>query len=1136
MQKPKDAIPLHNLDSSSTKPPSRRNNSLEPLGARGGEPDIHDQQVVQTNYARRRVSAVISPGAHPIPSAVHKIGIVPQKYAVVDGNVPSKRLHALHASDGSSSNLSGKSDLGRKTAATHLRKKTRAVFNNIHDDRIDAKDSDSDSSDDGCAQGADVRHRAQFFKSLVGPTEYQDGGVVTKGHVDHRGITPHVVFSTTNTPPSEAHNPVVMSSQPVTCGFCSSTNLMWVLRCSFCGSARMSDAPRLKYFIDMILSIDPRIKADKLAKRILDYAKFDRVAMRVEATFKQAGLVRAKAAIMMMNRTVLTLRFQIMRMIFVAWKKANANAHRQGANIKRMLFIKESQANHTFKQNVFSVWRGYVARVADERLQRFQQACKRNELTKLRRILGSWRSFLRIRNKEKLHELRRHYEEELQDTPQEAQKEIDRLKETQQEMLKVVYTAGDSILELLHVSLRKADHSVQKTLQLVQMYPTTAGEFFEGAHGNELLDALSSGHAMPQIDGFGLDDEKDDETMRKLLDKTIEKIDRSPPSDSLIQWLNFQRRRGAEMGPTSGETNEIKAASTNKGTIADGTATPEKPSSAKSTKLRLKEKKKELKPIKFLQDLRTVIASPGVMLKLLIHTSSEAQVEYDRIRSTELSNTAASLAAESSTTATTLSPSAQVQLRSYFKIGPRILNLPPDIVTRDSFVLNDFDSLYAYAVYLYLFHPNYVAPGMDLSPRYHLSYSFLTPQWQKVKTSLLENECDPFAQQQFYIFLTKLKRINLQFLRFIDICKSVRHIASCHEHSVTREAFNDFSRRVLGKDSNISVALEKETLASWVSLPASKLLSLCENEDEFRKIEQVYKDNVLDLIKIFRIYGSAAGGKGILEQEFLKVMTKAGVTNKKNILRSHLQMIYQQSRQSNGGVPLDNFNVGDSFSVPGPSPGTEGDDDPEDRGATPNEFFEALTRVAYNNYQKRREFMGQIATMMNMGDEIAAETVNGAGSLLMCVVDLVVDKVVPLTKKFQEQGLTFKKQMIHPDVQHVCKAQEKKLKRIFNTYSQKNKNPQSRGKLLDLSDFESLLKDRRLIDALFPHGKIKQLVAFVQQDGDVNTASNINGYDADSEFVFSEFVEALSAIAVYRNANPYLPFSKKLETFFDEYF
>ncbi|RLN63349.1 hypothetical protein BBJ29_002723 [Phytophthora kernoviae] len=495
------------------------------------------------------------------------------------------------------------------------------------------------------------------------------------------------------------------------------------------------------------------------------------------------------------------------------------------------------------------------------------------------------------------------------------------------------------------------------------MYPTTAGEFFEAAHGHELLDALSSGHAMPQIDGFGVDDEKDDETMRQLLNQTA-------------------------------------------------------------------------------------------------------------------------------------------------------------------------------AVYLYLFHPNYVAPAMELSPRYHISYSFLTPQWQKVKTSLMENECDPFAQQQFYIFLAKLKRIDLQFLRFVDICKAVRHIASLHKRSVTRDAFNDFSRRVLGKDSNISVALEKETLASWVSLPASKLLPLCENEDEFRKIEQVYKDNVLDLIKIFRIYGSAAGGKGILEQEFLKVMTKAGLTNKKNILRSHLQLIYQQSRQANGGITADGPGAGASSDAQVPStPGAEGEEETEDRGATPNEFFEALTRVAYHNYQKRREILTHIANRMNMADEDSVDSVSGAVSLLSSVVDLVVDKVVPLTKKFQEQGLTFKKQMIYPDVQHVCKAQENKLKRIFSTYSQRNKNPQSRGKLLDLSDFETLLKDRRLIDALFPHGKIKQLVAFVQQDGEiVNPASNSNGYDADNEFVFSEFVEALAAIAVYRNANPYLPFAKKLETFFEEYF
>jgi hypothetical protein len=99
--------------------------------------------------------------------------------------------------------------------------------------------------------------------------------------------------------------------------------------------------------------------------------------MKVEATFKQAGLVRAKAAIMMMNRTVSTLRFQIMRMVFVAWKKAKAASIRQHATIEKIIAIKQAQTNRKCTQDVFAVWRGHVARVTDERLQRFQVAYKR---------------------------------------------------------------------------------------------------------------------------------------------------------------------------------------------------------------------------------------------------------------------------------------------------------------------------------------------------------------------------------------------------------------------------------------------------------------------------------------------------------------------------------------------------------------------------------------------------------------------------------------------------------------------------------------------------------------------------------------------------------------------------------------
>lgn len=674
------------------------------------------------------------------------------------------------------------------------------------------------------------------------------------------------------------------------------------------------------------------------------------------------------------------------------------------------------------------------------------------------------------------------------------------------------------LISIFSLLLRySSDLSWVEVLALKDMYPATAGYFFDQAHGQDTLEALSNGQVSTGLDSHPIRD--DAEALDAILEQTKKKLGRMKPSDSLIQWLNFQRRRTFEA--THKITPKTQSGLTGNASEVEKTDITDTQQGARP---RLKEKQKQYKEVKGLQELRAAIASPGVMLKLLCHMSPEALAELQRTRDESGTTNVASTVVETLTSATTLSPSALLQMKQYFKIGQRVLDLPPDVISRDAFLLNDFDSLYAYAVYLYQFHSNLIAPGLGLSPQYRLTYNFFQPQWEKVKQALITDEMDPFAQQQFFIFLAKIRRVSLLFNRFGAIGRAIHKIAQWHQQTVSIDTYNDFARRVLGKDSNISVALEKETLAAWVSLPPSKLLPMCDSEDEFREVEQVFKDNVLDLIKIFRIYGSAAGGKGILEQEFLKVMTKAGVTDKKNILRSTLQAIYQQSRQVSGNSTLaSGSSSGTGTTNTGTVPNTADIEEDDDRGATPNEFFEALTRVAFHNLQRRKDS--------------SAVSASESTSLFACVTELVIERVVPLTKKFQEQGLAFKKQMIHPEVQNVCKAQEKKLKRVFGIYSQRNKNPNSRGKLMDLVDFESLLKDRRLIDALFPHGRIKQLVAFVQQDGEIaTTSSSINGYEAECEFVYSEFIEALAAISIYRNANPYLPFAKKLETFFDENF
>jgi hypothetical protein len=99
--------------------------------------------------------------------------------------------------------------------------------------------------------------------------------------------------------------------------------------------------------------------------------------MKVEARFKEAGLVRARTAIMMMNRTILLLRHQMLRMIFAAWKNSNTRDAKHEETIERLIRISELRTKDKNRRLAFQVWRGYVSRVVDEREQKLTIASRR---------------------------------------------------------------------------------------------------------------------------------------------------------------------------------------------------------------------------------------------------------------------------------------------------------------------------------------------------------------------------------------------------------------------------------------------------------------------------------------------------------------------------------------------------------------------------------------------------------------------------------------------------------------------------------------------------------------------------------------------------------------------------------------
>lgn len=152
-----------------------------------------------------------------------------------------------------------------RSARTKVERKNNLKAHEDGDNGERDRNEHSDSGDDAPRNRFEEKRACKHMGEMLGAVTYEESGKVYRGAVDTRGITPFVTFTSSETPPSQAKNKIVAPSQHPTCGFCSSSNLLWTLRCSFCGSARMSDAPRLKYLIDTILSVNPLIKAEDVS-------------------------------------------------------------------------------------------------------------------------------------------------------------------------------------------------------------------------------------------------------------------------------------------------------------------------------------------------------------------------------------------------------------------------------------------------------------------------------------------------------------------------------------------------------------------------------------------------------------------------------------------------------------------------------------------------------------------------------------------------------------------------------------------------------------------------------------------------------------------------------------------------------
>lgn len=214
---------------------------------------------------QERRSTKRSSGLVPVASPSQLHGTAGQRYSItMERGMDSRRL-----STASSVKSNSRASVSKRRLTKSSVQSMTTSSKGGYDERgaLSEDDSDRADSDDNDAtvpSAYEMRRARMRMHESLGTTIHEDGGKQYRGTVDNRGITPYVTFATLDTPPSVTNIPLMLSTQPTTCGFCSSTNLAWVLRCTFCGSARMSDAPRLKYLIDMVLSMEPMIKPEQV--------------------------------------------------------------------------------------------------------------------------------------------------------------------------------------------------------------------------------------------------------------------------------------------------------------------------------------------------------------------------------------------------------------------------------------------------------------------------------------------------------------------------------------------------------------------------------------------------------------------------------------------------------------------------------------------------------------------------------------------------------------------------------------------------------------------------------------------------------------------------------------------------------
>jgi hypothetical protein len=281
-------------------------------------------------------------------------------------------------------------------------------------------------------------------------------------------------------------------------------------------------------------------------------------------------------------------------------------------------------------------------------------------------------------------------------------------------------------------------------------------------------------------------------------------------------------------------------------------------------------------------------------------------------------------------------------------------------------------------------------------------------------------------------------------------------------------------------------------------------------EQEFETLKSYCGECFDELRKVYSAYGALGGGGGSVSfYEFSSLVRDCNLLNP-NWTNADLTLVFVKTN-----IEIDE-ETGERIEI----------DHNPDSALTTTEFVEILIRIAHGLYKNKPLQSHEMVD--NSGNSNSALSTS-ARTITQCMSTLMETNILPYAKRSDAEE--FRKKLKNGNVKSIFQKYGERIESVFEKYAKADvdQNFTSDGTgneradmTMNMREFQQMCKEKRIA---IPHRKIQSVFQNVQNDDTAFADDD----EMDAEVDFSEFQEAVAAIACIVYPDPYTPMEQRIE-------